>query len=131
MKKEEDLYWTLVVECLTKVFRMDLSTSKREAKKYRKYFDDMARDLQIPNIIYHDSPFDVACDLARVMPTEDKRKEFDEVARTVPTGGLVTFWTETKRRPQTRKVRETSIKGAYKSSSKSSTRRTKSNTIQD
>jgi hypothetical protein len=58
-----DAYWKVVEECLIRIHHLDQSKASAKANALRRQVESPPPDIS-GEILYHDEPFYVACDLA-------------------------------------------------------------------
>ena len=63
-EKQEEKFWTLVTECLCTILSYKPIQARRESQAYRQAIESKCKQLKAVNVIYHETPVHVACDIA-------------------------------------------------------------------
>ncbi len=73
----EVAFWEIVVDCLEQIHRLSASAASEEIHSFRSRIGSAPEGIS-PDLIYHDEPFYLACDLAGVHDSESKNKMMDQ-----------------------------------------------------
>jgi hypothetical protein len=61
--KDRNAFWGAVEDCLVEFHGLSRHDAKKKSKDLRKRIESPPKGIS-SNILYHDEPFDVACDIA-------------------------------------------------------------------
>ncbi len=73
----KEVFWDIVVECLVRFHRLDALSARREADSLRGRIESPPPGIS-GELIYHDEPFYVACDIAGDPDSGSKNKKMTE-----------------------------------------------------
>lgn len=128
---QNEIYWNLVAKCLIEIFGITPSAAKRKSLGFRKEIEELCKNKRVPNLIYHESPVQIASEIIRVKLLKSHLIRYQEFENTAPTNkkvvGLPSKKKNTKANPE--KVHSISKKGqkavAAKASSPAKVKRAK------
>lgn len=128
---QNEIYWNLVAKCLIEIFGITPSTAKRKSLGFRKEIEELCKNKRVPNLIYHESPVQIASEIIGVKLLKSHLIRFQEFADVTPAKkkviGLPSKKKNTKANPE--KVHSISKKGqkavAAKTSSPAKVKRAK------
>ncbi|MBW3538707.1 MAG: hypothetical protein KY476_00405 [Planctomycetes bacterium] len=79
--KDKDSFWEAVVDCLVEFHSIDRSVATCKAACLRNDLEKLPDRLPDEDeLVYHDEPFDVACDIAgRQVDFDCHRREYEAI----------------------------------------------------
>lgn len=60
-------YWEIVRECLRQFYGFTVTKALTSARKFRREMEE----ANLENEVYHDEPYEIACDIAGIEPSYD------------------------------------------------------------
>ena len=96
---QQENFWKLVTECLCHILRYEPFRARKEAQAYRKEIETACRRAQASNIIYHEIPVQVACDIAGQDLTGEYYSKFQKLLSEPAYSQKVITLTTPKKKP--------------------------------
>lgn len=62
---QNEFYWYLVVRSLIEIYKIPPSTARRKTIAYRTDWEDLCKKKRMENLIYHESPVQIASEIAK------------------------------------------------------------------
>jgi hypothetical protein len=79
MNDKQDQFWNLVVECLHDFFGAQRTAAKNDIVVYRQTLEAESKRLRANNVVYHETPAQVACDIAGKQLTPEYARKFEQL----------------------------------------------------
>ncbi len=78
-----EIYWNLVTKCLIEIFGITPSTARRKSLVFRKETEALCKSNQVPNLIYHESPVQIASEIIGVKLLKSHLTQFQKFSTAV------------------------------------------------
>jgi hypothetical protein len=79
LSESEEHFWSLVAESLSKILGYKGSTAKREVEQYKESMKAACEQENAVNVVYHELPIQVACDIAGIDLNQEHLKRYSEL----------------------------------------------------
>lgn len=77
-------FWAAVLDCLTSIHRLPRPEAEGRVARFKARLTDVSPELQkgVEQFVYHDEPFDLACELAEnAIPLEKFLEQYNTILR--------------------------------------------------
>lgn len=100
---DNELYWYLVTKCMTEIFEVPPTSARRKMLAYRTDWEAFCKKNKMQDLIYHDSPVQIASEIAKKELQKSHLEAYQEIEdRPIPKAAAIRLTTKYVRAAKSR-----------------------------